>query len=798
MIRRTGITRPWPALVIVVLVLAGSCCFVESEPAADEAVVKGARRRRRAAAAAPPVTMVPITILRSAVDQGAVCMDGTPPAFHFDPGSGAGNNSWIVNLEGGGWCNNVRACQFRKTSRRGSSDLMEKEIPFAGIMSNSPADNPDFYNWNRANGFYFRGQRIWDATIRHLLSIGMASANQVLLSGCSAGGLAAILHCDEFRAFFPPSTTVKCLADAGLFLDAYVHALSVDVSGGRSLRSYYSDIVAMQSVAPNLPPTCTNQLDATSCFFPQNLIDGIQTPIFLLNAAYDAWQIQESLAPNAADPSGAWRACKFNRSACNASQMKFLQDFRDQMVASVSGFSNSKSNGLFVNSCFAHCQSELPATWNNAPGGSPAIQNKGIAKSVGDWYFDRAEGLAQKTGCCCCAEVSPSPAEADVLGGGAAGGPRRRRAASVMVPITILKSAVDEGAVCMDGTPPAYHLDPGSGAGKNNWIVNLEGGGWCNNARTCRGTKQSGRGSSDHMDKQIPFTGIMSSSPVANPDFYSWNRVKIRYCDGGSFAGDTYDKNTGINFRGQRIWNATIRHLLSIGMASANQVLLTGCSSGGLAVILHCDEFSAFFPPGRGTTVKCLADAGLYLDAVDVSGGRSLRSYFGDIVAMQGIARTLPSACTTRLDATSCFFPQNIIDGIKTPIFLLNAAYDFIQIVLSLAPDRADPSGAWKACKSNRSSCNASQMKFLQDFRDQMVASVKGLSGSNRNGLFIDSCFAHCQSELPGTWNNPAGGSPTIQNKGIARSVGDWYFDRAEVKAIDCRYPCGKNCHNII
>lgn len=46
------------------------------------------------------------------------------------------------------------------------------------------------------------------------------------------------------------------------------------------------------------------------------------------------------------------------------------------MVASVRGFSGSTSNGLFLNSCFAHCQSELPNTWSNAAGGSPAIQNK--------------------------------------------------------------------------------------------------------------------------------------------------------------------------------------------------------------------------------------------------------------------------------------------------------------------------------------------------------------------------------------------------------------------------------------
>ena len=42
---------------------------------------------------------------------------------------------------------------------------------------------------------------------------------QALLSGCSAGGLASIFHCDEFRELFPRTTRVKCLSDAGLFLD---------------------------------------------------------------------------------------------------------------------------------------------------------------------------------------------------------------------------------------------------------------------------------------------------------------------------------------------------------------------------------------------------------------------------------------------------------------------------------------------------------------------------------------------------------------------------------------------------
>lgn len=34
--------------------------------------------------------------------------------------------------------------------------------------------------------------------------------------------------------------------------------------------------------------------------------------------------------------------------------------------------------------------------------------------------------------------------------------------------------------------------------------------------------------------------------------------------------------------------------------------------------------------------------------------------------------------------------------------------------------------------------------------------------------------------------------------QGIAESVGDWYFDRVGVKAIDCAYPCDNTCHNLV
>ncbi|XP_015570617.2 pectin acetylesterase 12 [Ricinus communis] len=365
---------------------------------------------------------------------------------------------------------------------------------------------------------------------------------------------------------------------------------------------------------------------------------------------------------------------------------------------------------------------------------------------------------------------------------------------ALMVGLTLIRSAGARGAVCLDGTLPGYHLHRGYGSGANSWLIQLEGGGWCNNIRNCVYRKKTRRGSSKYMEKQLAFTGILSNKPQENPDFFNWNRVKLRYCDGASFSGDNENKAAQLQFRGQRIWLAAMQDLMSKGMRYANQALLSGCSAGGLASILHCDEFRNLFP--RRTRVKCLSDAGLFLDAVDVSGGRTLRNMYSGVVGLQGVQNNLPRICTNHLDPTSCFFPQNIIGNVKTPLFILNAAYDSWQIQSSLAPPSADPHGYWNECRKNHAKCSAPQIQFLQGFRNQMLRAIRGFSMSKQNGLFINSCFAHCQSERQDTWF--ADDSPVIGNKAVAIAVGDWYFDRSGVKLIDCPYPCDNTCHNLV
>ncbi|KAL3834415.1 hypothetical protein ACJIZ3_009151 [Penstemon smallii] len=366
-----------------------------------------------------------------------------------------------------------------------------------------------------------------------------------------------------------------------------------------------------------------------------------------------------------------------------------------------------------------------------------------------------------------------------------------------LVSMTLVQNASSLGAFCLDGSLPAYHLDRGFGAGARNWLLQFEGGGWCNDIKSCLERAPTRRGSTSYMSKTEVFSGILSNNASLNPDFYNWNRVKLRYCDGASFAGDAVYKNgkSLLYFRGQRIWQAMIQDLLPKGLAQAEKALLSGCSAGGLATFHHCDSFAGYLP--RNASVKCLSDAGFFLNGRDIALNYTMRFFFKGVVSLQGVAKNLDKNCTSSLDPELCFFPQYALPYIRTPYFILNSAYDVYQFHHILVPPSADPHGHWYHCKLDPAACNAVQINTLQGFRKYMLETLHFfLTNSTRGGMFINSCFAHCQSEDQGTWLAPD--SPRVNNVTISKAVGNWYFSRSKSKEIDCPYPCDKTCHNLI
>uniref|UniRef100_A0A1D1YAA9 Pectin acetylesterase n=2 Tax=Anthurium amnicola TaxID=1678845 RepID=A0A1D1YAA9_9ARAE len=366
-------------------------------------------------------------------------------------------------------------------------------------------------------------------------------------------------------------------------------------------------------------------------------------------------------------------------------------------------------------------------------------------------------------------------------------------ASGLEVNLTILESAVAKGAVCLDGSPPAYHFAPGFGSGVDSWLVHIEGGGWCHNVTNCLHRKMWRLGSSKAMGS-VRFSGILNDHRQFNPYFYNWNKVKVGYCDGSSFTGDIerVDPATKLHYRGARIFAAVMEDLLARGMKNARNALLSGCSAGGLTTVLHCDRFRAFLP--AGARVKCLTDGGFFINVNDIAGVDYIKSYFNNIVETHGSAKNLPPSCTSRMSPNMCFFPQYVVPQVRTPLFILNSAYDSWQIRNVLVPPESDPTGAWKQCRADISQCNVNQIEALQGFRRNFLGALGRLETDPSRGYFINSCFAHCQTELTATWKFAH--SPVLGNTTVAEAVGVWFYDLRDFKMIDCPYPCDSSCYN--
>lgn len=357
------------------------------------------------------------------------------------------------------------------------------------------------------------------------------------------------------------------------------------------------------------------------------------------------------------------------------------------------------------------------------------------------------------------------------------------------VPITVLPDTETSG-LCLDGSPPAYHLRRGWGTGITKWVVFLEGGGWCSGPADCRKRSRSPLGSSRLMNPEALFGGILSNSSYWNPYLHDWNCVFVRYCDGSSFSGTAGHKD-GVRVDGQNVFERVVRHLLQVeGMRHATHALLAGCSAGGLAALLHCDQFKSLLVAGssgletqegpiaasrdlvsraqwseteqsesrgrrlaegprdkgaveeedlgmgrreqrkeEGPVVKCLSDGGFFPDIEDVMGRRTLRKMYAGVVAFHRplLSRQCMEATGAGDSSPACFFAENFIKFIETPTFVLNPLYDIWLIRNAAIPWGDGLPEQWLPCRDDIRKCSEEHLSFLHSTRSTVIDKVGSL-----------------------------------------------------------------------
>ncbi|KAL7159700.1 hypothetical protein ABFS83_01G045400 [Erythranthe nasuta] len=364
------------------------------------------------------------------------------------------------------------------------------------------------------------------------------------------------------------------------------------------------------------------------------------------------------------------------------------------------------------------------------------------------------------------------------------------------VNLTILDSAVSKGAVCLDGSPPMYAYEKGSGDGANNWLIYVEGGAWCLSKDNCLLRSQGMMGSSRKRSNNPYFTGIIDGDQTFNPDFYNWNRIYLPYCDGASFMADVegVDPETNLTFRGARIFDVVMEELLNMGMKNAENAILSGTSAGGLTTILHCDKFRGLLPNAR--RVKCISDSGFFIHGKDLPGAKGREDRFADVINTHKLAERLPASCTSKMDPKLCLFAENLIGDVQTPLFLVETSFDRWQIEKNFVAFLGDEAAQlWSNnCTRNVTRCTSAQFRTMQDFQKVYLNTIqKAVDKSANRGLFVNTCLLHGHlSNRDGMCSSVVGN--VLQGDTIRKAIGEWYFDRSPFQAIDFKNNLPRNC----
>jgi hypothetical protein len=220
-----------------------------------------------------------------------------------------------------------------------------------------------------------------------------------------------------------------------------------------------------------------------------------------------------------------------------------------------------------------------------------------------------------------------------------------------------------------------------------------------------------------------------------------------------------------LHWRGKAILEAGISDMLANrGLDEATDLVISGCSAGGLAALLHCDFWSAQVH-SKGKTV-CMPDSPFF---VDYEGPPHYASRLAWAFVQQNCTYGLSSACVAaEKPASRCMFAEHAAKYVTSPIFMMQSVYDQWQIdnVLGSRSERLINS-------------------FGANLTSRAVGSL--VAPGRPNGIFLDSCYHHCWA-----WNRFRIGGYTQ-----AMAFQAWFEKRHATQSMwsqNASYPCHQCC----
>lgn len=375
------------------------------------------------------------------------------------------------------------------------------------------------------------------------------------------------------------------------------------------------------------------------------------------------------------------------------------------------------------------------------------------------------------------------------------------------------------GARCLDGSPGSFYFGAATAPKlATTWQIFLQGGGWCYSVEDCAVRARGGLGSSNSLPpeaNQIGYaSGIFSNNPWLNPDFAGSNSVYVNYCDGNSFSSNATEPVSApsgqqLHFRGHRILEAVLLSLArDHGLADATDVLLTGCSAGGLATLLQADYVGSRVRAlsGQLARFKAAPCSGFFLDHANAEGSSVYPGQMRTLFALSGAANGVDRSCLAANAGGSewkCNMAEHAYPHVSVPLMVLNSALDCWQVgcILAAEPVAQGKGGSNGNCSASQAfpkgcacygcpiekTCDAAAFHRFDSYEADFTRVITSASTSTKrgNGAFIHSCYSHCAGSRP-MFNTIAIGNVTMQ----AAVSAWWRADAGTAPPMNHIEPC--------
>eukprot|EP00730_Choanoeca_flexa_P014114 TRINITY_DN6049_c0_g1_i1.p1 TRINITY_DN6049_c0_g1~~TRINITY_DN6049_c0_g1_i1.p1 ORF type:complete len:375 (+),score=62.72 TRINITY_DN6049_c0_g1_i1:1068-2192(+) len=351
------------------------------------------------------------------------------------------------------------------------------------------------------------------------------------------------------------------------------------------------------------------------------------------------------------------------------------------------------------------------------------------------------------------------------------------------IPLTLLDAATFPQAKCMDGTQGGYYYAAATNSAfEDNWVLLLQGGGECASQTNCDARVHTALGSSSKFDaSKSDLEAVASGDCNENPRLCTWNRVFMAYCSQDLHSGTRAQPSSvswNYSFAGSHIVQAVFDDLTAkYNFSSAETVILSGGSAGGIGVWYHLDNLADRLPTAR---VLGAPIAGYYFPAYPYTGINHTQSALADFRPAAWPSHVelwqsaMPKACVQAKPADKqwqCMLANFSYDYIKASVFITEAQTD--QVVTT--------GHDWLPGDDIH---QAPEQAYLSAWAKNMTQGLQRVMDS-KNGVFNAACFIHT------TFSNS---KPLIRNTSYHQALLAWMDGQEAHYMDDCGVMCNPTC----